>query len=110
MEQAPSTASILLQIIGILVSGACTIVATLYGFKAAVREFRVTLDGALKTKIDLSEYRASQGDMHGKLNRANEINAVQDNEIRHLQLAVIGQVTRPLTEDDPTPPLGTRKA
>lgn len=77
-------AHLLVSLLQILVGGACTVVSIIYGFKAAVREFGSKLEEGLKTKIDLTEYRAKTSELHGEINAAHVKNAVQDNEIAHL--------------------------
>ncbi len=86
MDQAPSNLfTIIVTLANILVGGACTVVSIIYGFRAAVQEFKVTLEEKLKTKIDLPEYRAKTSELHAEINKAHTQNAVQDNEIAHLK-------------------------
>ncbi len=77
-----------LELFKIAIGGACTIVGILYGFRAAVREFRTMLADGMAKKIDVTEYRDKTKELHGLLNAANQQNAVQDNEISHLRAAM----------------------
>jgi hypothetical protein len=99
---------LVISLLQILVMGACTIFSTIYGFKAAVREFGLKLEEGLKTKIDLSEYRAKVSELHGGQNAANIQIAVQQNEITHLKAVLAGSMPATVLDLDKTPPAGTK--